>query len=241
MLAMQEKFWYDGRSKTTEVPMKYRCLVLDHDDTVVRSAQTVNYPALIESLHRTHPDRDISFEEFTRMCFLHNFTGMCRLSLGLTDAETQGQFEDWKVYVRTHIPPAYEGFDRLLHRWRAAGGLVCVSSHSSVENITRDFRANFDFLPDQIYSFELPPEQRKPAPFALLDIMRRYHLRPDELLMVDDMKNGNDMAHAAGVDFAAAGWSHTDPMIVDYMRQNSDRYFTSVAELEAYLFDGLPA
>ena len=71
--------------------------------------------------------------------------------------------------------------------------------------------------------------------------MQRYGLRPDELLMVDDMKNGNDMAHAAGVDFAAAGWSHTDPMIVDYMRQNSDRYFTSVAELEAYLFDEFPA
>lgn len=24
--------------------LRYRCLVLDHDDTVVRSAETVNYP-----------------------------------------------------------------------------------------------------------------------------------------------------------------------------------------------------
>ena len=39
--------------------MKYRCLVLDHDDTVVRSAQTVNYPALVERLHQNHPERDI--------------------------------------------------------------------------------------------------------------------------------------------------------------------------------------
>ena len=217
--------------------MKYRCLVLDHDDTVVRSAQTVNYPALIERLHQNHPERDISFEDFTRQCFLHNFTGMCSMALGLTDAEIQDQFEYWKVYVRTHIPPAYEGFDRLLRRFREAGGLVCVSSHSGVENITRDYRSNFGFVPDRIYSFELPPEQRKPAPFALLDIMERYGLRPDELLMVDDMKNGNDMAHAAGVDFACAGWSHTDPMIVEYMKQNSEQYFSSVAALEAWLFD----
>ena len=37
--------------------MHYRCLVLDHDDTVVRSAETVNYPALVEKLRRDHPDR----------------------------------------------------------------------------------------------------------------------------------------------------------------------------------------
>ena len=217
--------------------MKYRCLVLDHDDTVVRSAQTVNYPALVERLHQNHPERNISFEDFTRQCFLHNFTGMCSMALGLTDTEIQDQFEYWKIYVRTHIPPAYEGFDRLLRRFREAGGLVCVSSHSGVENITRDYRSNFGFVPDQIYSFELPPEQRKPAPFALLDIMERYGLRPGELLMVDDMKNGNNMAHAAGVDFACAGWSHTDPMIVEYMKQNSEEYFSSVSALEAWLFD----
>ena len=31
--------------------MRYQCLVLDHDDTVVRSAETVNYPAFVEQLH----------------------------------------------------------------------------------------------------------------------------------------------------------------------------------------------
>ena len=215
--------------------MKYRCLVLDHDDTVVRSAQTVNYPALIERLHQNHPERDISFDDFTRLCFLHNFTGMCRLGLGLTEAEIQDQYEYWKVYVRTHIPPAYEGFERLLRRFREAGGIVCVSSHSGVENITRDYRANFGFAPEQIYSFDLPPEQRKPAPFALLDIMERYGLRPGELLMVDDLKPGYDMARAAGVDFAAAGWAYDVPQIEDFMRRNSDFYFKTVQELADFL------
>ena len=77
---------------------------------------------------------------------------------------------------------------------------------------------------------------RKPNPYALQEIMRRFALRPAELLMVDDMKNGYDMARACGVPFACAGWSHSDPMIIDFMRQNSDFYFETVTAFEAFLF-----
>ena len=216
--------------------MHYRCLVLDHDDTVVRSAETVNYPALVEKLRRDHPDRSITFREFMLEVYDRTFSGMCQDFLHLTPEETQEQFEFWKVYVRTHIPPAYEGMGALLHDFRAQGGLICVSSHSGVENITRDYRLNFGFEPDQIYSFELPPEQRKPSPFALEDIMRRYSLRPQELLMVDDMRTGYDMAMAAHVPFACAGWSHTEPEIADFMRQSCSCYLRSVDALRALVF-----
>ena len=40
---------------------RFRCLVLDHDDTVVRSAETVNYPAFVENIQRMYPERLISF------------------------------------------------------------------------------------------------------------------------------------------------------------------------------------
>ena len=127
--------------------------------------------------------------------------------------------------------------DALLHDFRAQGGLVCVSSHSGLENITRDYQRDFGFTPDRIYSFELPPEQRKPSPFALEDIMRRYSLRPQELLMVDDMRTGLDMARAVGVPFACAGWSHTEPEIADSMRKGCDRYLDSVAALRRLVLD----
>lgn len=213
-----------------------RCLVLDHDDTVVRSAETVNYPAFVENMQQTHPERIISLADFNRLCFAYGFAGMCRNVLHLTEDELNAGFEYWKVYVRTHIPPAYEGFDALLHRFRAEGGLICVSSHSSVENIARDYARNFGFQPDAVYAWELGEELRKPNPYALQEIMRRFALRPAELLMVDDMKNGYDMARACGVPFACAGWSHSDPMIIDFMRQNSDFYFETVTAFEAFLF-----
>ncbi len=216
---------------------RYRCLVLDHDDTVVRSAETVNYPALLAGLRKKRWPKTVTYDEFNRLCFQLNFSGMCQQALGFSEEDVQEAFEFWKVYVRTHIPPAYEGFDRIFRRFREAGGIVCVSSHSGIENITRDYHRNFGFIPDAIFSWELGEEKRKPAPYSLLEIMRRYSLRPEELLMVDDMKNGYDMAKSCGVPFACAGWSHTDPMIAGFMRSNSDFYFAHVADLEAWIFD----
>lgn len=40
--------------------LNYRCLVLDHDDTVVRSEETVNYPSFLEALKVLRPGRTIT-------------------------------------------------------------------------------------------------------------------------------------------------------------------------------------
>ena len=58
---------------------------------------------------------------------------------------------------------------------------------------------------------------------------------PEELLMIDDLKPGFDMAHSCGVDFAAAGWAYDVPQIEDFMRRNSDFYFKTVQELADFL------
>lgn len=217
--------------------MKFRCIVLDHDDTVVRSAETVNYPALLENLKEKHPDRFISFEDFVRYCFKYNFTGMCRNYLQLTEQEIAEQFEFWKNYVRTHIPPAYEGFNDFLHRFHEEGGIICVSSHSGVENISRDYQLNFGLTPDAIYAWELGEDLRKPHPYTLQDIMQKFDLRADEILMVDDMKNGFDMAKSCNVPFAFAGWSLVLDEIGQFMQTNADYYLSSVDDLSKLLFD----
>ena len=35
--------------------MKYKCLILDHDDTIVDSTRTVNFPAFLDSLSKLRP------------------------------------------------------------------------------------------------------------------------------------------------------------------------------------------
>ena len=83
-----------------------------------------------------------------------------------------------------------------------------------------------------------PPKGLMPKPDALWEIMERTGLSPGELLVLDDLKPGFDMARACGVPFAAAGWANDIPEIERFMRANCDLYFKTVAELKAYLFDG---
>lgn len=216
--------------------LNYRCLVLDHDDTVVRSEETVNYPSFLEALKVLRPGRTITREEFTRWCFSPGFFALCSDYIGLTPEEIDVQYDMWRSYVATHIPPPYDGLCPILTRWKQEGGLLCVSSHSARENILRDYRLHFDLEPDQIFDWDLGEDRRKPSPYALQEIMRLYDLRPDELLMVDDLKPGYDMAHACGVPFACAGWSHDDPEIRAFLRRFSDFYLETVQALEPLLF-----
>ena len=44
--------------------MKYKCLVLDHDDTIVNSTATIHYPAFIESLKILRPHLTLTLEEY---------------------------------------------------------------------------------------------------------------------------------------------------------------------------------
>ena len=45
------------------------------------------------------------------------------------------------------------------------------------------------------------------------------------------------MADRAGVDFIAAGWTHTVPHIIETMQRISPHYCRTVAELTALLLD----
>lgn len=67
--------------------------------------------------------------------------------------------------------------------------------------------------------------------------MSTYQLKPEEMLMVDDLKPGLDMARSCMVDFAGAGWSHSIPEIADYMRTHGDYYFESVALFREFILE----
>lgn len=216
--------------------MKFPCLVLDHDDTVVRSEETVNYPQFCQTLETLRPGVTVSRETFTRDCLEIGYAAMCRRRFGFTDEELDYAFTRWKTYVRSHIPPPYEGIRELLTTHKSLGGLIFVVSHSADENILRDYRLHFGITPDGIYSWDLPEKLRKPNPYSLLDIMNKTGLAPQELLMVDDLRHGRDMAAACGVPFACAGWSHYLPDVKAAMRSLCGLYFPTVQGLYDYLF-----
>ena len=120
-------------------------------------------------------------------------------------------------------------------RHRAEGGIIAVISHSMRENILRDYAANGLPEPDIIYGWEQPEERRKPHPWPVEQVMRELGLKREELLMIDDLKPGYDMAAAAGIDFAAAGWANDIEEIENFMRSNSQYYFKKVEDLDTFL------
>ena len=105
-------------------------------------------------------------------------------------------------------------------------------------NITRDYQHYFGLQPDAIYGWDLPEEQRKPNPWPLEDIMKRYDLTPDQILVVDDMKLAWMMANPLGVKLAFAAWGKVDfPELSQEMNELSEFSFTAPEQLAEFLFE----
>lgn len=218
--------------------LKFPCLVLDHDDTVVQSEKTLGFPYFKEVLKRFRPHADVTYEEYVHGCHEMVFSDMCRQKWQFTEDELLEEYLGWKEYVRTHIPAPFPGIGDIIRRQKAEGGLVCVVSLSGEENILRDYNHHFGIVPDAIYGWDLPEHQRKPHSYPLLDIMERFQLKPQELLVVDDMKLAWKMSHPLSVPIAFAAWGKLEfPDLSEEMRSLCDYTFDSTKALEKFLFD----
>lgn len=217
--------------------MKYPCLVVDHDDTVVNSTATVHYPSFVEYASIYHPDAHYTLEDYFKYNFDPGVVAFFRDMVGMTHEDMLREQDYWNAYVKCHVPRSYYGMRELLARHKELGGVLCVVSHSYSDNILRDYRENGLPEPDMVFGWERPLEERKPNPYPLEEIMRRFGFSRSELLMLDDLKPGYDMARRCGVDFAAAGWANDIPEIETFMRANCDNYFKTIPELSAFLFE----
>ena len=217
--------------------LKYPCLVLDHDDTVVASEIAVNYPCFLEGLEKFRPGEYMDHPEFVRWCFHHEFADFLRIRYGFTPKEAAEEYEMWKEYAKTHIPPVCEGIKEIILEQKRRGGLVCVASLSDRQMIERDYALHIGIQPDLIFSSDDPREMRKPHPYPLDTIMRKYQLSPADLLVVDDLKTGLQMAKTVNAPIAAALWCRQDaPEIIDYMTSRCDFAFHTTKELYDFLF-----
>ena len=217
--------------------LKYPCLVLDHDDTVVQTLKTLSYPFWCLELEQFRPGKFMSRSDFVMQCYHLGFADMCRKTFHFTEEELELEHTQWMAYIMQNIPAPFPGMDRVIHRQKAEGGMLFVMSHSHADNISRDYAVHFGLQPDGIYGWERPPHERKPNLFPLQDIMAKHGFRPDEILVVDDMQLACQMADPLGVQVAFAGW---DDMSIPEQRQDMEARcaytFHSTEELESFLF-----
>ena len=178
--------------------MKFPCLVLDHDDTVVNSTATVHFPCFAEYTAKFFPKaKRYTLEEYILKNFSPGVYEFFHGEVGMTEDDMKHEQAYWHEYVQHHVPQAYAGMRELLWDYVNAGGTICVASHSLSPNILRDYRENGLPEPDMVFGWESPTHERKPNPYPLEQIMRRGGFTREELLMLDDLKPGYDMARAS--------------------------------------------
>ncbi len=155
--------------------MRYKCLVLDHDDTLVNSTATIHFPCFCEFLKEVRPNaKTYTLEDYFRKNFDPGILPFFTEEVGLSPQELDYEFRFWQNYVKPRVPQAFSGMREILERHKRQGGILAVVSHSMKDAIVRDYRENGLPQPDVIYGWDLPPEQRKPAPWALEQIMAQF-------------------------------------------------------------------
>jgi len=219
--------------------LRYRCLVLDHDDTAVDSSASIHYPAHLEAMRRLRRDEEpFGLDGWFRYNFDPGIAGLLRDVIGLDEDEIAVEYTIWREHTRRGVPSFYPGFADLLLSFREAGGLLAVVSHSEAHDIRRHYEADpvaARVLPDLIYGWEDDERRRKPNPWPILQVLDTLGLEPPEVLVVDDLKPGVTMARAAGVPAAAAGWAHQIPELRRYMEAHCVAYLETVADLAHFV------
>ena len=101
--------------------LKYPCLVLDHDDTVVQTEKVLGYPYFCKILPEFRPGATISFYDYVHDCHNIGFANMCRMRFNFNDYELHDEYIRWMEHVKTNIPAPFPGIADLIHRQKQEG------------------------------------------------------------------------------------------------------------------------
>ena len=221
-----------------KISMRYRCLILDHDDTSVESTSEIHYPAHVETMKRMRPDIEpVDLDTWMLKNFnpgvMEYFTG----ELGFTEAEIKDEYHIWREFNENRNPEFFPGIIELISEFQSKGGTVAVVSHSEEDMIRRHYSVNGNgVFPDIIFGWDYDPAKRKPSVWPVERIIGQYGFSRESMLMVDDLKPGVTMARNAGIRIAGAGWGHSIPEIENSMRKECDYYFNSIPDFSDFLF-----
>lgn len=218
---------------------RYRCLVLDHDDTSVQSTPTVHYPAYVETMRRLRPQlTPATREEFTRLWFESRFMETCRDVYRFTPEEMQFQDDNWKEFMQQRVPEFFDGLPQIIPP-PARGGRAGVRGIAFLCALYPPGLCRGGLPePNAVLGWEIGAEHQKPSPEPLERLMQQFDLTPADILVVDDLKPGFDMARAAGCDFIAAQWGYPNGALRQMIAEGAQggRMLETPAELYQALF-----
>lgn len=216
--------------------MKFKCLVLDHDDTVVNSSQSIHYPAFLHTLKTLRPNIEpLTFKEFNHHCFVYGFDHLCKVRYQFNDEEMKIEYKIWKSHTQTKQAQPFIGWRELLNDYHDQGGKIVVVSYSESKEINRDYQDHFGFKPDLIFAYDHGPDKLKPHAYPIITLIQAFNIEPDEILVIDDMPVGYEMAKNANVDFIWAQWAFFDEALNEHIIKTSSKTCLDVSALYGIL------
>lgn len=218
--------------------LKYKCVVLDHDDTFVQSSIAIHYPAFVEVMKTLRPQQHYTFDEYRLICFNPGIRQYYRDSLLFNQSELDYSETLWRNMVEATVPLPYEGIVEVLKDYKELGGLITVNSHSHTSFIERDYQMWLGFQPDVIVGYNSDASWVKPQTAMIQYLQDHYQLTNHDILMVDDLTPGQNMAQAAGIDFAAAGYGISTEDIQIHFQNTATYYLDHASKLHELLIHG---
>jgi len=212
--------------------MKYKCLVLDHDDTVVNSSQSIHYPAFLHTLETLRPnEQPLTFEDFNHHCFIHGFYHLCKERYQFNDDEMEVEYTIWKSHTKIKQADPFDGWKELLTQFKANDGKIVVVSYSESMEIIRDYIDHFGFEPDLIFAHDHGKEKLKPNPYPIHQIIDILQIPLESILVIDDMPVGYEMAKNADVDFIWAQWAYFDERLDEHILNSQKKSLSNLNDL----------
>lgn len=188
--------------------LRKKCLILDHDDTIINSQESIHYPLFVEVLKKLRPNiQPIDFERFIDLSNELGFVKMCRTLYHYTPQEIEFEYHYWKTHSAAMQAPSFEGLKEILQAFTQAGGLIIVYTMNSSQNVLQDYERLFQFVPHKIIAHDQYVVLKKPYRLSILHALHELELNVKECIFIDDTPMLLELKDRLNMDFLAANWA----------------------------------
>lgn len=219
--------------------LRYKCIVIDHDDTTFDSTPSIHFPAYLEYCKLYMKERTyykwLNLEQWYEMLWDDGYYEHLKNDMKLNKEEMDVEYHMWIDYVAKRQSRMFDGFFEMLVEFRKRGGIICVCSHGVEKNIRMNYE-QYNFQPDEVFgSIKGHPELCKPFTYPIEQIQKKYGFKNEEICMIDDLYPGFKMAQDAGIDAIGVMYGEGHKLVEQKMKDMCKHVFYTVKELSDFL------
>ena len=223
--------------------IKYKAIMLDHDDTTVDSTPTINYMSYVNFCNKVMKDKPwykmMNIQEWYQLMWVNGYDDHIENVMKLNKEEQDLEYNMWKSYISDKHPKFFPGFHEMLVEYKKRGGIIAIVSHSDETAIRRhyaEYEGGEKIEPDVVYGYVRgKPELNKPNVYPVEDLKKKYNLKNEEICVIDDLASGLIMGNRAGIDAIGVLYGEGHESVADEIRKISQYVFDTVQELADFL------